>query len=225
MKNSLFLVYMLILFSGLLAIYANLQARLSPVDRLETQISRSEESRREAEFRAQLTADRFADFKQQMAALLPDAIKGKDEHDAYPLRQMASVLTTSHGFGIEKASGLFELAKQKFRDKKFEDSNAMLQDLIQKYPESVHVVEAHFLLAEGQFQSQEYEDSVGTIEKMVDLFPENDLTGFALLRLGRIFENQDRMEDATDIYRAVISNFSAPELKAQAQMGLKSVAL
>ena len=97
--------------------------------------------------------------------------------------------------------------------------------MIDRYPESLHVAEAHFLLAEGQYRLKEYDSSVATIEKMVDLFPENELTGFALLRLGSVFEKQDRLEDASDIYQAVLGNFKQTDLVHQAQASLKAVKL
>ncbi len=60
---------------------------------------------------------------------------------------------------------------------------------------------------------------------MIRLYPESELTGFALLRLAKIYEGRDRIEDAADIYRSVVSHFSQPELRRQAEIALKSVEL
>lgn len=199
---------------------------LSPVDRLKEQLALVEKQRQEANFRALLLADQLAEYRQHVATLIPDVMKGMNEQEAYPLRQLASV---SSGGGdvirIERASGIFEKAKVAFRDKDFEKSNQLLASLIARYPDSVHIAEAHFLLAEGQYQLKDYSAAINTIEKMVDLFPENELTGFALLRLGHIYELQDRVEDAGDIYKAVLANFKQPDLVKQARMSLKAVAL
>jgi len=126
---------------------------------------------------------------------------------------------------IERASGIFENAKTAFREKDFEESSSLFSRLVEHYPSSAHLPEAQFLLAESQYQLKEYGLSAAAIEKMVDVYPENELTGFALLRLGKIFEAQNRIEDAGDIYRAVIANFKQPELIRQAGLSLKAVDL
>ena len=206
--------------------HALFRETLSPVDQLSLKITAVEKEKKEAEFRALLAAGQLADYQQQVATLLPDAIKGKSDQAAYPLRQLASVIGGgTKGITIERASGLLEQAKGAFREKDFEQANHLLTRLIDRYPESLHVAEAHFLLAEGQYRLKEYDSSVATIEKMVDLFPENELTGFALLRLGSVFEKQDRLEDASDIYQAVLGNFKQTDLVHQAQASLKAVKL
>jgi TolA-binding protein len=225
MKNAWFLSFILVLVIGYVGLNGFLREKMSPATRLEKQLALVERERKIAEFRQQLAAHQLADYQQQVATLMPDALQGKGLEEGYPLRQLASVITQSDSIQIERASSLFEKAKKSFREKLFEDSNVMLVELINKYPDSVHVVEAHFLLAEGRYQLGELESSVETIEKMIALFPESELTGFALLRLGRVFEKQDRLEDAADIYRAVLSNFKQDEIARQAKVSLKQVAL
>jgi TolA-binding protein len=199
---------------------------LSPVHHLQSQIERAEKEKQEAEFRTELAQARLRDFQQQVATLLPKAIEGnKNEKLQYPLRQMASVVVGQKDFGIERASTLLERGKEAFRKQEFERSGEIFSDLIAKYPDSVHITEAYFLLAEGQFQLKDYEAAVATIDKLVLAYPENELTGFALLRLGRIFELQERLEDAGDIYKAVLGNFNQPSLKKQASLSLKGVQL
>jgi TolA-binding protein len=60
---------------------------------------------------------------------------------------------------------------------------------------------------------------------MISLYPENDLTGFALIRLGKIYENQERLEDAIDVYKAVLKSYPKVTLQKQAQACLKAVQL
>ncbi len=192
------------------------------------QMERVEQVRREESLRADLAEDRLNDFKGQVAAVLPMQLVKPDAKNLYPLRQLASVVTDQTDLQIERASGLLDRGKEKFRAGEFEESNLIFAQLIEKYPESMHIAEAHFLLAEGQFQSKDYESSIASIEKMIALFPENELTGFALLRLGRIYELQDRLEDASDIYKSVLANFTQPqwvELQKQAKVSLESVRL
>lgn len=201
----------------------------APVEKLKEQLAMMERERQRAELRAQLLAYEISDYQTRVATLLPPGAAEKSgepgDVEKYALRQLASVVTSGDSIQIERASGLFEKAKTAFREKDFEGSNDLLKGLIRKYPESAHVPAAYFLLAEGHYQRKEYADSVLNIERMIEIFPENELTGFALLRLGHIFEVQDRLEDAGDIYKSILANFKQPELVKQAQASLKAVTL
>lgn len=225
MRNSAFLVFILILFSGFIALNGYVHSAFTPVGMLNKQVASLKQQTREAEFKQQLAQDQLRDFQAQVATVLPSALKGKSTEEGYPLRQLASVVSKGDALNFERASSAFEKAKSEFRDKHFEDTEALLQDLIERHPESTHVIEAHFLLAESQYQMGENEKAVVTIDTMISLFPESELTGFSLLRLGKIFEKQDRLEDAADVYKAVLQNFKQPEIATQAQASLKAVAL
>lgn len=192
---------------------------------LEKHIAILEEKKHQAEFRQQLAQAELSDFKAQVATLLPEAIKTKSIEEGYPLRQLASVVSKGEPITFERASSLFEKAKNQFREKNFEDANVLFNEVIERYPESIHVIESHFLLVEGYYQLREDEKAVDIVETMISLFPESELTGFALMRLGKIFEKQDRLEDAAEIYRSVLANFNQPEIVTQATNALKAVAL
>lgn len=198
---------------------------MSPIDQMHKQLASLEKKRLSAEFRSQLLEHELRDYQQQVATLVPAAIEGKNSRDAYPLRQLASIAGGGDLIQIERASGLFEEAKKAFREKNLEEASDLFGRLINRFPVSAHVIEAHFLMAETYYQQKEYADAVATIEKMIDLFPENELTGYALLRLGKIYEIQDRPEDAGDIYRAVQANFRQADLVRQAQASLQAVQL
>ena len=228
MKNLEFLVFSMLLFCFVMAGHMALQMTLNQDPVVIAQMEKVEQVRREESLRADLAEDRLNDFKGQVAVVLPQQLSQAEGKNQYPLRQLASVVTEPSPLLIERASGLLEKGKEKFRQGEFDESNSAFYHLIVKYPESVHIAEAYFLLAEGQFQSKDYEASIATIEKMISLFPENELTGFALLRLGRIYELQDRLEDASDIYKSVLANFKQPEwsdLQKQAQVSLEGVRL
>lgn len=227
MKNSVFLIFSLILFCAFISLHALFKDSLSPIPRLEAEIERLDRERERADFKAMLLAYQLADYQQHVATLLPEAMNGKDPGIAYPLRRLASVMGVGRNGSlvIERASGLLERGKEKFRARRYDAANAEFEKLLRLYPDSVHQLEARFLLAEGQFQLKEFEAATETIEGMIDLYPESVLTGFALLRLGGIFELQERLEDAADIYRAVRENFSEPRLLEQARVALKAVDL
>jgi TolA-binding protein len=222
MKTSAFVSFCLVLLSIILSTHFIFRNAFGASDKIKLQLAQIDKQRQEADFRAELIAHQLSDYQQQVATLLPDALKNKDA--SYPLRQLASVaIDTGETIEIERASSLLEEAKTAFREKDFDESNNLLGKLLNRYPSSVHAPEAHFLLAEGLYQEKDFAASAGTIEKMIERYPENELTGFALLRLGHIFETQDRLEDASDIYRAVLVNFKQPDILKQAKVSLRAV--
>ena len=60
---------------------------------------------------------------------------------------------------------------------------------------------------------------------MIELFPTHELTGFAMVRLGRIFEAQKRAEEAVDIYKTVLRSFPQRDVASQAKASLKGIEL
>ncbi len=181
----------------------------------------------ESDFRERLALDSSRETREIIAQNLPTALKDRPKDSTtYEIRSIASVLnSTNSSLQIERASSLLEKAKEDFRSKNFEESNLRLSRLLKLYPDTLHGPEARFLLVEGYFQSRDFEACIEVVEEMIRLYPESELTGFALLRLGRIYEGRDRIEDAAEIYRSVVSHFSQAELKRQAQVSLKAVDL
>lgn len=183
----------------------------------------------EARFRALLAKVESEELKTDVALLLPKEIHGpgrRQDATTYEERSIASVLNQPQdSLQIERASSLLAKAKEEFRGRSFDKANNRLERLLKLYPDSVHGPEARFLLVEGQFQNRDYEACIAVIEEMIRLYPESELTGFALLRLARIYEIRDRLEDAAEIYRSVAKNFSQDELKKQALHSLKAVDL
>jgi TolA-binding protein len=227
---------MMILFSGLVTLHALVRESLSPVLQLQNKINQMAHEKAQAEFRAELAASTLAEYQQHVATLIPGAArvpaaaKGaphETELQNYPLRQLASVVGLDRGekLIIERATGHMEKGKAAFRAGLFDEASVAFTEVIEKFPDSIHLAEAHFLLVESQFQIKNYEAAIETVEHMVEIFPESEMTGYSLLRLGKIYEIQDRLEDAADIYRAVIGNFKEEKLREQAQRLLKAVAL
>lgn len=227
LSPALFASIILLVCLGLVSIRQVVTQDSGESDALRHRIAAIEKQVEEARFRERLAQEGSRESQQLLAQYLPQNLKDKPKDaTTYQLRQVASVLNSSDvHLGIERASGLLEVAKDEFRAKDFEGSNKKLQRLLREFPDSVHAPEARFLLAEGRFQVHDFEACIEVIEEMVRLYPESELTGFALLRLGKIYEIRDRLEDAADVYRSVTKNFSQPELRAQAGQALGAVDL
>lgn len=197
------------------------------IEVLREKLARAELVAAESEFRERLARYDSQETRDSIAQVLPDALKDRPKDSTtYGLRNVASVLnSTDASLQIERASSLLEKAKDEFREKKFEKSNERLTRLLRLYPDTLHGPEARFLLVEGFFQASDYEACIEVVEEMIRLYPESELTGFALLRLGRIYEGRDRIEDAAEVYRSVVSHFAQAELKRQAEVSLRAVDL
>ena len=170
----------------------------------------------------------FADFKQEVASLIPDAKPLQDypEHDQR-LRDLASVIPHEKlkiNIGV-RANDLIAEGKDAVIKREYEKGVRILKDLIDKYPESHHNVEAHYLIMEAYFNMHQLDKVVDWVDKMIEVFPENRLTGYALLKLGGVYERQSRHEDALQIYRTIISSFEDQNLIATANKNAKLLEL
>ena len=166
-----------------------------------------------------LARDQLHEIQQQVATMLPhQKLPWRRDQEGFAYRNLASIvsLADTERFRLADASSLYEQGKTLFRRKKFAAANKKFKALIENYPTSVHVVKAHFLLAEGQFRLQHNDKFLSTVDEMIDQFPENDLTGFAMLRLGELYEYNDRVDDARDLYSLILKNYSNHDLRSQA---------
>ena len=226
MKNASFLLLCLTLISAYGCLHLWMRGELNGDKRALT--LRYEQARTvsaRASLDAQLARFEIADWRQHVATLLPGTVRGGSESSKYPLRNLASLAAgdaESH-LDLQRGVTAFERAKKEFRDRLFEESNESFRSLIESFPGGRFDIEAHFLLAEGEFQTKDYERAVDAIDLLVGAYPESDLTGYALLRLGGIFELQGRREDADEVYRAILKAYLAPGLVAQARTALTAL--
>lgn len=161
-------------------------------------------------------------FRQEVAAIMPDFMQAKGyKEEQYPLRTLSSVLKKPSE-QIDQALGksTFLQAKRLFKQRQFEEAQRIFVKFIELHSYSVHIAEAHFLLAESYYQMDLLDDAVRTIEEMVKVFPSNDLTGLALIRLGSIFKNQERTDEATILFKTVLQTFTHPQVVSQAKRSL-----
>jgi len=176
-----------------------------------------------AHLRLLVQQEQYQEYRQSVAAVLPPSVKiatqkGKD----YPLRNLASVVTSKDGVKVKSllASTLFQTGKSLFREGQYARANRLFQKLIDRYGYLTQAIEAHFLMAEGQYQLGDVEGATKTIGRMVDLFPEAELTGFAVVRLGNILEHKERYEEAIEMYRTALRSFPHRSVASAAESRL-----
>lgn len=227
LSAGLFSSVILLICLAIIGLRTSVSRDDSQIKVLTRKLAMAERRAAESDFRERLALDSSRETREIVAQSLPAVLKDRpNDATTYSVRGLASVLnSTNSSLQIERASSLLERAKADFRAKNFEESNLRLSKLLRNYPDTLHGPEARFLLVEGYYQARDFEACIEVVEEMIRLYPESELTGFALLRLGRIYEGRDRIEDAADIYRSVVSHFSQDELKQQARVALKAVDL
>ncbi len=225
MPIKVFSFWILILTLGILQWYSHVREHFNGKIFFEHRVKVLEANLRREETKTALAQYQLQDFRQSVATILPQASKSLG---AYQRRTIASIVQApnTEKLKIETANSVFEKAKSSFREGDYESTIDQLKFIIEKYPLSKYVIDAHFLLVESEFQLGQMDECVDYIDSMVTLFPEHDLTGFALLRMGQIFVLRDRLEDAEQIYRTVINNFSQnASISEQAKRLLKEISL
>ena len=169
----------------------------------------------------------FAEFKQEVAYLLPES-KEIEKSQNLQLRSLASVLPVQRAEKVymrESADTLMKSGKALIKKRGFAQGVQLLQRLLDNHPDSLHVIEAHYLIIEAYHQQGNHASVLKWTEKMVEIFPENLLTGYALLKAGQVYERDGRFSDAIDVYRTVVSVYSDKGLVTRAQKAVKKLDL
>jgi TolA-binding protein len=228
MKRSFFLCLMLVLTAVWMQIYSRAREAYNGIEDYRAEIRRLSHETHELNISRELDQEHFLEFRQSVATLMPAAVKQKGMgEEGYPYRSLASVLTRKESEQVRGAIAktLFERGKDYFRKKQYAQANRAFQQVIDKFGYTTYVPESYFLMAEGHFQENELEECTSVIQQMVELFPQHELTGFALIRLGRIYEIQNRNEEAVDIYKTVLRSYPQRDVASQAKASLKGVEL
>ena len=100
-----------------------------------------------------------------------------------------------------------------------------LRGLIRDHAYSAYINEAMFLIVESHFRLREYDAVTEWVNRMLEVYPESELTGYALIRLGKGYENRDRHDDAIEIYQTVLKVFPSRDLASLARRSLRATEL
>ena len=228
MSAPYFLSLCLVLTLGWMQLYSKTRELYNGVREHQAEIKHLKHELHEQSIAVELEKEHFLEFRQFVATHMPEILKSKGEGEqGYPYRSLASAITKTESIEIRKtiAKTIFERGKEHFRQKEFAKSERAFRQIISKFSYSPHVPESYFLLAEGLFQSSELEECTVVIQQMIDLFPSHELTGLAMVRLGRIYEIQNRTEEAVDIYRTVLRSFPQRDVASQAKASLRGMDL
>lgn len=215
---GLALVYT-VLFMQARVMFSGVDEAMDKSAALEMQVEREK-------IRTAMVRMQFEEFRSYVASLLPKKIPvNTEEH--YPLRQLASVLKSSDSYRVKlvRANSLMLQGKQSYDQGEYLEASKSFKKILEFYSFSQHIIEAHFLYSESLFKMGDIESSAAVIKRMIELFPDDELTGYAMIRLGRIFESQRRSTEALDVYNTVLSSFPQRGLASEASQAIQELRL
>lgn len=224
MKSSVYVAYCSMISFLLISFYGEVKEHLASPEPYLRQIDVLRADIKKEELKHFVTAFEFEDFRQYVGTLLPGVIKEKGPGEkSYPYRSLASVTqkSSSETLNIQKAKDVFENGRSEFRSNRYAQAIESFDKLITQHPYSAYLTEAMFLKLESHFQLRQFDGSIAIMEKMVDLFPSSELTGYAILRVGKIYELQDRYDEAVALYQTVLKSFPDRGLAAAAAKHLQ----
>lgn len=228
MRLSAFVCLILVMLLGWMQFYFKVRETFNGLSEYKEEIVKLKAGNEQERLEMALAQEQFLEFRQNVAALMPDVLKEKGlGTEGYPYRNLASTISRSEGNQVREviAKTLFERGKEYFRTKEYAKAKSIFKQVISKYSYTPYVTESYFLLAESHFQEGELEECTAVVQQMVELFPSHELTGFALIRLGRIYEMQNRNGEAIDIYKTVLRSYPQRDVASQAKASLKGVEL
>lgn len=228
MKQAHFLSFILLLTLGWTTVYTSTRETFSGVSESQMALNRVKGALARERAERDIERDHFLEFRQSVATLMPTAVRKLGEgEDGYPIRNLAAVVSRGKSEELRKtlARSLFETGKAHFRDKRYAEANRAFRQVADRFGYTNYAPESLFLLSESYFLQENFEGCVATIRRMVEIFPQHELTGFAMVRLGRVFEVQKRSEEAVDIYKTVLRTFPQRDVASQARASLRGIEL
>lgn len=224
---SYFSLFILTLTLGWMQFFWTAKHHFSGLEEAKQRAMQLQSEVKEERLKTELAREEFLEFRQDVATLMPRVLPVAQGEAGYPLRNLAAVLNPSTSDAVRPIiiKTLFEHGQELFRTKKYEQSNKVFKSFIERYAYSEHAPSAYFLWLDGAFHMGDYRECIEISNQMVEQFPGIELTGFALLRLGRIYEIQGRAEDAVDIYRTVLRTYPQRDVASQAKASLKGLDL
>lgn len=220
MNFSLLICFVIAIGYSQFRAYFESQTSLEPVvEELKLQVSRER-------LRLELSQEDQLHFQNKVAVLLPQVAPDL-EKASYPVRQLASVVVQRDGslHGEDRAESLLKRSKELFLAEDFEQAIPALQSYVDEYGYRSEVVEVHLLLVESLFQQGRSDEGALVVARMMEFFPSNELTAFAMLRMGKAFAADQRVEAALDLYQRVLRHFAQPEVQATARSFLAELDL
>ena len=117
-------------------------------------------------------------------------------------------------------SDSFRQGKNAFDNEDYSTSLKIFNKIVESGVDDPSLPKTYLLKAEAEYRVGEKENAVLTIKKMMRLYPEKEMTGYALLKLAKIYQDQKMTEEAIDTYKVIIRTFPQKALVEDARKKL-----
>jgi len=119
--------------------------------------------------------------------------------------------------GEDAPETLYRIAKSNFNLKRFSDALISYQNLIDQYPSSSWVEKATFERAEtimtlGAQKSEYYSKAIDAFRAFIKKYPDSPLAVEAQFNIATSFEEQDKLDLATELYESIKAKYPTPHV-------------
>jgi TolA-binding protein len=201
------------------------QREFSYDKQLQTRIHRVSSKLMQEKLKSELVLARLEDFKQEVALHIGDQKKLEGPSS---LRDLASVIPNyrSGEKNTERTSlHYFKMGKQAFDEGLYEVAIQRFLETVSKYPDSSAQLEASYFLVRSFYITGNKQEALAWSEKMLKQFPESQWTAKAMIVMAHIYIDQNRKNDALDVYQTVLNTFKEEELQEEVKKQLVEMGL
>ncbi len=227
MAPRIVVIWILILQALWLGVYHGASKLFTPADQSRTRI---EALQRQVQHQAFLMAQmeiKFGEYKDSVARAglrIDENTKWTDVH-----REVASVFADSK-YKIQPQSQVwinreFEKGRNYFLAGRYEEASDALEKFINEAADNSNLPKASYLLEESYVYLKQDESALKAIDFLISQFPETEYAGYAMVRLGKIFNEQSRPEEAAEMFNLVMNEYPKSNAAALAQKSLKDLPL
>lgn len=199
---------------------------LSTNDQSQARIDKIAQNYYDEKLKNEMILARLEEFRQEVAIQLPGEKFPFEFEDS--LRNLASVIPHQKLYGQSPtlaAKKLMDEGKLFYVDKKYDDAVRVFLDLLSRYPESSYYLEASFALIQCFYVTGNKQEALVWSEKMLSQFPESIWTAKAMLVTADIYNDQNRKNDAIDVYQIILDTFKDKDIREEVQKRITSAGM
>lgn len=179
----------------------------------------------EEKIKSEVVLARFQDFKQEVGLSLGEQ---KNLTESAALRDLASVIphqvAPRQGSDIESQK-YFKMGHQAFIDGEYDTAIQKLLETVSKYPDSTAHLEASYFLIRSFYITGNKQEALSWSEKMLKQFPDSLWTAKSMIVMAHIYIDQNRKNDALDVFQTVLNTFKEPEIQDEVRRQLVEMGL
>lgn len=169
----------------------------------------------------------FGEYKDSVAAAgvrIDEETKWTDTQ-----REVASVFADTD-FKIKPdvqvwANREFEKGRKYFLSGNYQEATEVFERFIKNNSENTNLPQATYLLGESYVYLNENESALKAIDLLITQYPETELAGYAMVRLGKIFDQQSRPEEAAEMFNIVVAEYPKSNAALLAKKSLRELPL